>query len=117
MIWGYRVGDGRGSTCDGTSHLAQDLRLGIEEGNRRSGNQLAGSTIYGVVDQWLGVGGNPDGDGTGDAARNDTLREGEGDAEWQPANHHLTEETLHTEIISIRAYPLVSRINIHQWFR
>ena len=66
LVWGYCVGDGRGSTSEGTSQLTQDLGLVVEESDRWSGNQLVDGTISGVVDQWLHVGGNPKSDRAGD---------------------------------------------------
>ena len=110
MVGGDRAGDGRGSTWKGTSHLTQDLRLGVKEGNRWTGNQLIDGAIPWVVDQWLGVGSDPDGNGAVDTFGNDTLREREGDGERQSSNQHLTEETLHRQKITfIRGSSSVSR--------
>ena len=95
LAWGDRAGNSGGSTWKATSHLAQDLRLGIKEGNRWTGNQLVDGTISWVVHQRLGVGGDPKGNGAVDTIGNDTLREREGDGERQSTNQHLTGETLH----------------------
>ena len=61
------------------SQLTQELRLGIDEGDRGPSDLLVGSTVNGVVDQGLGVGCDPNGNGAVDTGRNDTLRKGEGD--------------------------------------
>jgi hypothetical protein len=105
LIRSYRAGDSGGSTFDGASQLAQNLGLGVNEGNRWSGNQLVDGTISGVVDQWLGVGGNPESDGAvdADAVGNHALREREGDGARQTANQHLTEETISGSIDGRRA--------------
>lgn len=78
----------------GASHLAQKLRDSIDEGDGRTGNLLVDGTVYGVVDQGLVVGSDPESDGTIDPARNNAFRERERDTDRQAANQHLTEETL-----------------------
>ena len=73
LIWAYRAGDGRGGTSGVTSELSQDLGLVVEEGDRRSSNQLVDGTISGVVDQRLGVGGDPKSDRASDTRGDDAL--------------------------------------------
>ena len=68
------------------SHLTQELKLGIDEGNRWSGDLLIDGTVNGVVEQRLVVGSDPNSDWTVDAGGNDAFREREGDGERQAAN-------------------------------
>lgn len=55
-----------GSTAGGTEDLGDELLLGVNEGEERSGDDLGGGTVPNVVDEGLSVGGYPDGNGAVD---------------------------------------------------
>ena len=86
------------------SELAEHLRLSVDESHGWAGNELRGSTVANVVDQGLTVGRDPDGNGSVDALRNDTLVEWQGDGERLATEHHLAEEVLtKVALVDVRA--------------
>lgn len=59
-----------------TNELTKQLRLGIDEGEGRSGKELSARTITDVVDEGLTIGRDEDCDGTVDAIGNNTFVQG-----------------------------------------
>lgn len=77
------------------------IRDGVDERHGGASDDRVGRLIADVIRQGLVVRGDEDGDGAVNVLGNNTLAEGKRKGEWCAAEHHLAEEALKKNKVSL----------------
>lgn len=76
------------------SELSEDIGTGVDKDHGGASNELVSGTVTRVVDQGLVVGGDPNGNGTIDALRNNAGVQWHDEGEGRATDDQLAEEVL-----------------------